>query len=73
MFCGKYDLQGVHAGIYLARKADGSFGYYERLSKAWRKTHTLCITVALQILGYERRMRPDAIATLCSSVTALML
>lgn len=30
MSCCKYGLQGLHAGIYIARKANGRLGKYQR-------------------------------------------
>jgi hypothetical protein len=56
MSCGKYDLQGLHAGIYLSRETNGRLGEYQGFSSPCRTTHSLY--VALILLAQESPYLP---------------
>jgi hypothetical protein len=40
MSCSKYDLQGLHAGIYIARETNGRFGEYQRFPSTCRPANS---------------------------------
>jgi hypothetical protein len=51
MPCSEYDLQGLHAGIHLARETDGRLGEYQCLSPAFRTSNSFYIALILLAQG----------------------
>jgi hypothetical protein len=47
MSCGEYDLQGLHAGVYLARETDGRLGEYQCLSAALRSSNPFYVELIM--------------------------
>ena len=47
MSCSEYDLQGLHAGIYLARETDGRLGEYQCLPSTFRSSNAFYIVLIL--------------------------
>jgi hypothetical protein len=47
MSCSKYGLQGLHAGIYIARETNGRLGEYERFPSTCRPANSFCVTLIL--------------------------
>jgi hypothetical protein len=47
MSCSKYDLQGLHAGIYIARETNGRLGEYERFRSTCRPANSFYIALIL--------------------------
>lgn len=47
MSCSEYDLQGLHAGVYLARETDGRLGEYQCLSPTFRSPNAFYTVVIL--------------------------
>src|SRR6266850_1541871 len=47
MSCSEYDLQGLHARIYLARETDGRLGEYQCLSPTFRSSNAFYTVLIL--------------------------
>jgi hypothetical protein len=47
MSCSEYDLQGLHARIYLARETDGRLGEYQCLSPTFRSSNAVYTALML--------------------------
>jgi hypothetical protein len=74
MSCSEYDLQGLHARIYLARETDGRLGEYQCLSPTFRPSNAFYTVLILlrQIAlfsSHERtgRRRPRIIRKTCTN------
>ena len=49
MSCSKYDLQGLHAGVYIARETNGRLGKYQHIPSTWRAAHSLNVELILPL------------------------
>lgn len=47
MPCSEYDLQGLHAGIYFAREANGRLGECQCLSPTFRSSNSFCVALIM--------------------------
>jgi hypothetical protein len=47
MSCSKHGLQGLHAGIYVARETNGRLGEYQRFPSTCRPTKSFCVVLIL--------------------------
>jgi len=47
MSCSKYGLQGLHAGIYIARETNGRLGEYQRFPSTRRPANSFYIALIL--------------------------
>jgi hypothetical protein len=45
----KYDLQGLHARVYIARETNGRLGKYQPLSPAGRSSNSVCAVLTLLV------------------------
>ena len=59
MSCSEYDLQGLHAGIYLARETNGRLGKYQCLSPTFRSSNAFytILTLLRRIALFSSRGR----------------
>jgi hypothetical protein len=47
MSCSKYGLQGLHAGIYIARETNGRLGEYQRFPSTCRPANSFYVELIL--------------------------
>jgi hypothetical protein len=47
MSCSKHGLQGLHAGIYIARETDGRLGEYQRFPSTCRPANSFYVELIL--------------------------
>jgi hypothetical protein len=51
MSCSKYDLQGLHAGIYIARETNGRLGEYQHFPPTCRPANSFHVVLILLAQG----------------------
>jgi hypothetical protein len=49
MPCSEFDLQGLHAGIYFAREANGRLGEYQCLSPTFRSSNSFYVVLIMLV------------------------
>ena len=52
MPCSKYGLQGLHAGIYIARETNGRLGEYQRFPSTCRAANSFYVVTDLAGVGF---------------------
>jgi len=60
MSCSKYDLQGLHAGVYIARETNGRLGEYQRFPSTFRAAYSFYVALILLVQDshYLPHLRP---------------